>query len=144
VTPTAATEKDPVRKKLLAAMDRLLDGKPLRSTGRLSVSQLALEAGIGRWHLTHQHTDLKELFQAHAKATQATAAAGEPSDYDKLKHKHAELLAHCAELEQQIQLYASVINLLTLEKHATNGRAPITDLDTGRRRRTRQKTIGPC
>ena len=36
-----AKETDPVRKKILAAMDRLLTGTPLRSTGRLSVSQLA-------------------------------------------------------------------------------------------------------
>jgi hypothetical protein len=125
--PTAETEKDPARKKLLTAMDRLLDGKPLRSTGRLSVSQLAIEAGLERWRLTHQHTDLKELFQARVKATQAAAAAREPSDYDKLKTKHAELLAHCAELEQQLQLYASVINLLALEKDAARGKAPVAD-----------------
>jgi hypothetical protein len=52
---TSVTETDPVRKKILAATDRLLAGTPLRSTGRLSVSQLAVEADVGRWHLTHQH-----------------------------------------------------------------------------------------
>lgn len=134
--PTAATEKDAARKKLLAAMDRLLEGKPLRSTGRLSVSQLAVEAGLERWRLTHQHTDLKELFQARVKATRAAAAAIEPTDYDKLKEKHADLQAHCAELEEQVKLYASVINLLTLEKNAATSKSPVTDLDTGRQRRT--------
>ncbi len=63
-------EKDPVRRKILAAMDRLLDGTPLRSTGRMSVSQLAVEAGVERWHLTHQHVDLKELFQALSEGRQ--------------------------------------------------------------------------
>ncbi|WP_231963881.1 hypothetical protein [Mycobacterium adipatum] len=56
-------ETDPVRTKILAAMDRLLEGKPLRSSGRLNVSQLAIEADVPRWHLTHQHVDLKEMFQ---------------------------------------------------------------------------------
>ncbi|ATL72148.1 hypothetical protein CRH09_39780 (plasmid) [Nocardia terpenica] len=125
-------------------MDRLLDGTPLRSTGRLSVSQLAVEAGLERWRLTHQHTDLKEQFQARAKAAQADAAAAEPSDYDKLKEKHAELLVHCAELEEQVKLYASVINLLTLEKDAATGKARVADIDTRRRRRAGAKTIGPC
>ncbi|WP_280422794.1 hypothetical protein [Nocardia carnea] len=133
---TAATESDPARKKLLAAMDRLLAGKPLRSTGRLSVSQLAVEAGLERWRLTHQHTDLKELFQARVKAAHAAAAAAGPSDHDKLKEKHAELLAHCAQLERQVRLYASVIHLLTLEKEATTSNTSVTDLDAGRRRRT--------
>ena len=64
MTTRCATEKDPIRQQILAAMDRLLAGEPLRSSGRLSVSQLAVEAGVGRWHLTHQHVDLKELFQA--------------------------------------------------------------------------------
>jgi hypothetical protein len=59
MTSSAASEKDPVRKKILAATERLLAGTPLRSTGRLSVSQLAIEAGVARWHLTHQHTDLR-------------------------------------------------------------------------------------
>ena len=36
----------PIRKRILTAPDRLLAGTPLRSTGRLSVSQLALHAGI--------------------------------------------------------------------------------------------------
>ncbi|MET8428807.1 hypothetical protein [Nocardia sp. NPDC004860] len=144
MNPTAATEKDPVRKKILAAMDRLLAGKPLRSTGRLSISQLAVEANLGRWHLTHQHTDLKELFQARVKTSQAAHVTAEPSAYDKLKAEHAELRAHCAELEQQLQLYASVINLLTLQNDTAQAKAPVADLDTGRRRRARQTMIGPC
>jgi hypothetical protein len=57
VTGPAATD-DPVRAAILAAMDRLLDGTPQQSEGRLSVSQLAAEVGVKRWHLTHQHTDL--------------------------------------------------------------------------------------
>lgn len=101
MNPTAATEKDPVRKKLLAAMDRLLDGEPLRSTGRLSVSQLAVEAGVGRWQLTHRHMDLKELFQARVKAAEAAAGAREPGELEKLNPEYTELRRHCAELEKK-------------------------------------------
>lgn len=139
---TTTTEKDPIRKKLLAAMDRLLEGKPLRSTGRLSVSQLAVEAGLERWRLTHQHTDLKEMFQARVKAARVGAATAEPSDYDKLKKKHTELLAYCADLEEQVKLYASVINLLALEKASASTAARVADIDTGRRR-SHAKTSGP-
>jgi hypothetical protein len=115
-------------------MERLLAGEPLRSTGRLSVSQLAVEAGVGRWHLTHQHTDLKELFQAKvSNADGAPAAfARRLNDYEKLKADHTKLLAHCAEIEERLQMYASVINLLALEKRATPGRAAVTDIRTRR------------
>lgn len=43
MTENAAVETDPVRKKILAAMRRLMAGKPLRSTGRLGrVSKVIL------------------------------------------------------------------------------------------------------
>jgi AcrR family transcriptional regulator len=75
VTASAATDGDPVRAAILAAMDRLLAGTPQRSEGRLSVSQLAAEADVKRWYLTHQHTDLKDLFQARVRQSQAGQAA---------------------------------------------------------------------
>jgi hypothetical protein len=131
-------EQDPVRRKILAAVDRLMDGTPLRSTGRMSVSQLAVAAGVERWHLTHQHVDLKELFQARVKAADGTPAvfARELSELEKLKDKHAKLVAHCTELEERLALYASVINVLVLEKEAGDIGAHVPDL--GARRRKRQ------
>ncbi|UJL32170.1 hypothetical protein HZU38_30770 (plasmid) [Mycolicibacterium vanbaalenii] len=129
-----AAQDDPIRNQIAAAMDRLLAGEPLRSTGRLSISQLAIEAGVARWHLTHQHTDLKELFQAKvSNADGAPAAfARRLNDYEKLKADHTRLLAHCAEIEERLQMYASVINLLALEKRADSGRAVVTDIRTRR------------
>ncbi|MBX9398362.1 hypothetical protein K4749_33435 [Streptomyces sp. TRM72054] len=103
-TPAA----DPIRDAIIAAMDRLSDGTPLRSSGRLSVSQLAIEAGVKRWHLTHQHLDLKELFQARVQAAASTPKA----------FAHAKLIAHCAELEERLKSYATAISLLTLENAA--------------------------
>ena len=65
------------RKEIQAAIDRLLAGTPLRSTGELTVVQLAAEAGVKRWKLTHQHTDLMHSFQA---ATRPQAFTGTITD----------------------------------------------------------------
>ncbi|KUN90393.1 hypothetical protein AQJ67_44310 [Streptomyces caeruleatus] len=103
-------------------MDRLLAGTPLRSSGRLSVSQLAIEADVKRWHLTHQHLDLKELFQARVKAQDSTpeAFSHKLSEHEQLKKKYADLRQHCADLEERIQVYAAAINLLALENPAVS------------------------
>ncbi len=93
MTDTPTVQDDPVRAALTAAMDRLLAGTPLRSTGRLSVSQLAVEANVKRGQLTHQHVDLKELFQARVKSQNSTpqAFSKELSDFENLKKQYADL-----------------------------------------------------
>jgi hypothetical protein len=124
VTTTHTSEGDPVRDALLAAMDRLLAGTPLRSSGRLSVSQLAIEAGVKRWQLTHQHLDLKELFQARVKAQDGTPAifSKKLSEHEELKKKYDDLRQHCADLEERLRVYAAALNLLSLENAALSGR----------------------
>jgi hypothetical protein len=94
---------------------------PDRHSGRLSISQLALEADVKRWYLTHQHLDLKTLFEARVKAAHNTPAAFAKrlSDYDLLKTKHAELLKYTAELEERLAIYAASLNLLSLENAAS-------------------------
>ncbi|BBX88028.1 hypothetical protein [Mycolicibacterium aubagnense] len=128
------TETDPVRKKILAAMDRLLAGNPLRSTGRLNVSQLAVEAGVERWHLTHQHVDLKEMFQAHVRNEGTTPAPfrGTAAAFDDLHEAHRALQAHCAELEQRIKMYANVIQMLAMERATSTQGRPVTDIASRR------------
>jgi hypothetical protein len=81
---------------------------------------LALEAGVKRWYLTHQHLDLKDLFQARVKAAGNTPAAFAKrlGEYDLLKKKHAELLTYTAELEERLAIYAASLNLLSLENAA--------------------------
>jgi hypothetical protein len=130
----SAPETDPMRKKILAAMDRLIAGKPLRSTGRLNVSQLAIEAGVPRWHLTHQHVDLKEMFQARVRSEGTTPAPfrGAAAAFDDLQQTHRALQARCAELEEKIKLYANVIQMLATER-ATNAQGrPVTDIASRR------------
>jgi hypothetical protein len=103
---TTEADTDPVRAAILTAIERLVDGTPQRSEGRLSVSQLAVEADVKRWHLTHQHTDVKDLFQARAQQSRTglAAKARAASAYEELKIKHAELQRHCAALEDRLQL----------------------------------------
>ncbi|MBD9730106.1 hypothetical protein PV755_44755 [Streptomyces caniscabiei] len=124
MTDAAPAHGNLVRAAILAAMDRLLAGTPLRSSGRLSVSQLAIEADVKRWHLTHQHLDLKELFQALVKAQNSTPEAfnHKLSEHEQLKKKYADLRQHCADLEERLQVYAAAINLLTLENATLHGR----------------------
>ena len=133
---TPVTETDPVRKKTLAATDRLLAGTPLPSTGRLSISQLAVEAGVGRWHLTHQHLDLKEQFQARVANTGQSPAAftRRLSEFENLKAVHAKLVAHCTELEERLQVYATVINVLSLEREAADSAGRVADIHARRLR----------
>jgi hypothetical protein len=130
----STTETDPVRKKIVAATDRLIAGKPQRSTGRLNVSQLAIEAGVPRWHLTHQHVDLKEMFQARARSEGRTPAPfrGTAAALDDLQQAHRALQARCAELEEKIKLYANVIQVLATERATDAQTRPVTDIASQR------------
>ncbi|WP_331748724.1 hypothetical protein OIA45_47680 (plasmid) [Streptomyces chartreusis] len=123
-TLSIENETDPVRRAIVAAMNRLLAGKPKRSSGRLNVTQLAIEADVKRWHLTHQHPDLKDLFQAHvSEAVRQRATHVQAIDaLTELRQKHAELQAHCRLLEARLHIYATALNLLALENAALSGR----------------------
>lgn len=126
MTPTHDTEEtDPVRAAIHTAIDRLLHGRHRRSSGRLNVTQLAIEAGVARWRLTHQHPDLKDHFQRLAadRENNHTADHGAARDLAALRHRHTELQAHCRMLEEQLQTYATVISLLALENANLAGRA---------------------
>ncbi len=122
VNRTASTswgtkETDPQRAEILSAADRLLSGKPKRSSGNLSVSQLAVEAGVKYWVVAQKHTDLRDHFQQLAVAARRAAAAVN-ADLDplvQLRRRNAELAAHCQTLERVVQQYAIVINELSLE-----------------------------
>ncbi|MGN2638835.1 hypothetical protein ACTD5D_22230 [Nocardia takedensis] len=132
-----AGETDPVRRDIIAAINRLLAGTPRRSRGRLNISQLAVEADVKRWRLTHQHTDLKDRFQteiAHAESKQA-AIIRSAEDYEDLKRKHAELNRHCRDLERRLEVYAVALNQLASENAALADRdaAKLRTLPRGRR-----------
>ncbi|MCY0927897.1 hypothetical protein OTB20_17085 [Streptomyces sp. H27-H1] len=118
------SEPDPVRRAILAAMNRLFAGTPQRSAGRLNVSQLAVEADVKRWHLTHQHSDLKDLFQSEAAKAEAKRATHvrAADAFEELKKKHTKLQDRCRVLEERLAIYATAVSLLTLENTALSGR----------------------
>lgn len=56
-------------------MQRLFDGQPSNSTGALTVVQLAAEAGVKRWVLTHKHPDLRIEFESRRHQVNGIPAA---------------------------------------------------------------------
>lgn len=72
-------ETDPHRSAILAAADRLLAGTPLRSTGNLSVVQLAIEADVKYWVVAQRHTDLRDHFHHLARAAKKTPGSAKRS-----------------------------------------------------------------
>ncbi|MEV8403847.1 hypothetical protein ACFT9I_01230 [Streptomyces sp. NPDC057137] len=121
-------ETDPVRRTIIAAMNRLFAGTPQRSNGRLNVSQLAIEADVKRWHLTHQHPDLKDLFQAKTseEETERASHIRSADAYKTLRTQHTTLQAHCRFLEERLQIYATALNLMSLEHAALSGQGTAT------------------
>lgn len=57
------TDDEAERRAIRDAMTRLLDGRPIRSDGKLTIKSLADEAGVKRWLLTHRHQDLQAEFR---------------------------------------------------------------------------------
>ncbi len=76
---TMVTDHDDERDAITAAIQRLLDGRPTRSTGALTTQQLAAEAGVKRWVLTHKHVDLKG--NSSAESPKRTASHPRSSIY---------------------------------------------------------------
>jgi hypothetical protein len=141
--PTATSswtipETDPQRKAILAAADRLLAGTPRYSSGNLSVVQLAAEAQVKYWVVAQRHTDLRDHFQALARAAGPSSTRRASTEPDRLREERDRLRQHCAGLEQLVQTYAVVINELAIENQALRDqiRTPsttVTPLPTRRR-----------
>ncbi|MFF5992897.1 hypothetical protein [Prauserella flavalba] len=107
------TERDDIR----SAMQRLLEGIPLRSDGALTVVSLAAEAGVKRHVLTHRHTDLKDEFYARVRA-QGQVPASETklrADLAAKTTKVDELREENQTLTDTVERMARIINVLTVE-----------------------------
>jgi hypothetical protein len=127
-------ESDPERLAILAAADRLLADTATRSTGNLSVVQLAVEADVKYWVVAQKHTDLRDHFQQLAvHARHAATVVRDHGTFGRLQREHHELNQHCTRLEELVQTYAVVINELALEnsalrEEATRRRSIVTPL----------------
>ncbi|MGW6262491.1 hypothetical protein [Streptomyces sp. NPDC055085] len=105
------------RENIRAAMDRLLAGTPLRSDGALTVLALATEADVKRHVLTHRRTDLKDEFYARVRA-QGHVPDSERKlreELTKTKERLAEVIAENKRQQAEIDMFARVVNVLTME-----------------------------
>lgn len=99
--PQVASESDAERKKIIAAMRRLLiTVKPRVVTleDRLVIETLRREAGVTRSALTHRHIDLKDLFldcvaehEQEARDRRSPTEIALEKQVDELKKKNREL-----------------------------------------------------
>jgi hypothetical protein len=113
VTVDRQAERDAIQ----AAARRLLAGAPIRSTGALTVLQLAAEAGVKRWVLTHKHPDLRQTFEGQRRATNGVPPAfqhlhGKISDLEAANRR---LRADNTELAERVNTYAQVIRELSIQ-----------------------------
>ncbi|AVH55694.1 MULTISPECIES: hypothetical protein [Streptomyces] len=105
------------RNAIQTAIQRLLAGAPTRSTGALTVVQLAAEAGVKRWVLTHKHPDLRQEFEAARESVNGIPAAFQrlQAKADDLEAANSRLRQHNNELTERNEIYAQVIHALTTE-----------------------------
>jgi hypothetical protein len=124
-TAWPAQETDPQRIAILDAADRLLAGTPRRSTGNLSIVQLAAEAEVKYWVVAQKHPGLRDHFQRlaaqHRRTTDEFRANHHP--LVRLQREHLNLRKRCTELETLIRSYACVINELALENDVLRAQA---------------------
>lgn len=105
------------RREIETAMERLLNGTPLRSDGKLTIVSLAAEAGVKRHVLTHKHTDLRDLFNARVKAQHSVPASETAlrEQNEELRRKLDDMSAERDEYKQAADALARALNVLTTE-----------------------------
>lgn len=105
------------RQVIRDAMDRLLNGLPLYSTGKLTVKSLAEEAQLKRWLLTHRHTDLQDEFRARvARRGHVTPAVQElRSKNGDLEQRVSTLARDLRRERETVKRLERVVHVLTLQ-----------------------------
>lgn len=110
-------DSDETRQIIRDAMQRLLEGKPIRSDGKLTVKSLAVEAGVKRWVLTHQHRDLQQEFRDRCANQDAVPAALREltEDNEELRTEVSKLKKRVSDLTEETHRFTRIIQVLTLE-----------------------------
>jgi len=124
---TEPKQESTERQVIRDAMDRLLNGSPLHSTGKLTVKSLAEEAQVKRWLLTHRHTDLQDEFRAkvaqHGYVPQAVQALR--SENSDLEERVAKLASDLRRERETVKRMERVVHVLTLQlEHARQADTP--------------------
>jgi hypothetical protein len=103
---------DSLRRELRSAADRLIAGTPLRSGGKLTISDLAAEAGIKRWILTHKRPDLMRQHQAQFKTFGQVPARLQAArdQIDALEADLAKARREKQHLADLVNTYAAIIH----------------------------------
>jgi len=114
-----ATDED-VRRSIRDAMQRLIEGNPIRSDGKLTIKSLATEAGVKRWVLTHKFKDLQDEFRARIASQGAV-----PESLKKVLDENAGLKDRVQRQRQDLQQakaeldrYARIVQVQALENQA--------------------------
>lgn len=114
-------DRDAEHDALLAAIDRLLDGTPLRSTsGKLTATELITESGLRR-DVVYEHPHLVDQFKARVKAQHSTPTAMQELA-DKLAAAEADLARARRDLAEEHQsntLLRMAVAELSLELEQT-------------------------
>lgn len=107
--------------KLRAAADRLLAGTPLHSSGKLTILDLAEEAQVKRWLLTHKYPNtLMAKYQAEFKAAghKSEPVQRAEAELDKLREDLAKARKEKRQLKELVGIYAVMIEQLAGERAA--------------------------
>lgn len=106
------------RQVIRDAMARLLEGRPIRSNGALTIVSLAEEANVKRHLLTHRHTDLRDEFYARVRH-QGAVPQSEIALRKRVTALEARVgrLAHERDaLKAQVETLQRMNNVLAVEK----------------------------
>jgi hypothetical protein len=133
---TRSKQESTERQVIRDAMNRLLDGSPLYSTGKLTVKSLAEEAQVKRWLLTHRHTDLQDEFRAkvaqRGHVPQAVQALR--TEKNDLEDRVAKLASDLRRDCETVKRLERVVHVLTLQlEHARQADTPHAQVRTLRR-----------
>ncbi len=118
------------RTRIRAAMDRLLTGQATVSNGSLTVTALAVEAGVHRMALMKRHADLKNEFYERVRAETPQVPEVEKrlrETVTKLRQTIANQKAEIEELRQQVTFLTLASAVLTLQQDPS--RAPKSEFD---------------
>lgn len=109
---------DDVRRTVRDAMDRLLEGKPIRSDGKLTIKSLAAEAGVKRWVLTHQQTDLQQEFRDRCNRQRDTPQNQKDliEELEALREQVERYKVRVSDLSEENNRLTRAVQVLTLEK----------------------------
>lgn len=120
-----AGESDPIRRALLAAMQRIVLGHPkLVPPGTTSISHLAQEAGVGRHHLYQTHPDLKDRYEyirdhavtfSEQEVKLQAALSRAEADIVHFRELHSRSFAHAEHWKATAETLSRVINVLQEE-----------------------------